>query len=299
MSYEPGLVQDDERAPKKRRLDKLGPAIVADYAPYSKQQLACGSQSALRNCAMQWDQYYKNNTLNGYKDRHYIFREFVELSAALQQLPVDDVVSLVEIGCGVGNAVLPLLAHTAENLARPDQFQVFGFDISQVAVNLLKQRATDLGFSGRLHCTQHDLAKEPVPSAFMPRPAPFGTMIFVLSSVPVADHEAFVSRIGALMAPGGVLLVRDYCAEDHAQTRFGPGKQVEDETGCTYARSNGTLSHFFTEDELRGLFSRHGFEPIEVRIVERLVENRKQHLTMERRWLNGRFRKKHTAASPS
>jgi methyltransferase-like protein 6 len=31
-----------------------------------------------------WDNYYKNNTTNGYKDRHYIHREFEELSHKLE-----------------------------------------------------------------------------------------------------------------------------------------------------------------------------------------------------------------------
>jgi methyltransferase-like protein 6 len=290
---------------KKQRLE-LPPPFVVDYAPYSRQQLlpsSSGTQAALKN----WDNYYRNNTVNGYKDRHYILREFAELSAALEALPHIAVageeaatpsattrVTLVEIGCGVGNAVLPLLEQYASRLAEPTQFQVLGFDISAVAVDLLKLRVAELGFGDRVKSIQHDLALFPlaIPSDFMPSPASFGTMIFVLSAVSVAHHDAFVSRIATLVAAGGVLMVRDYCADDHAQKRFDPSKKVHDETDATFTRSNGTLSHFFTLEEFCGLFSRHGFEPIEVKIVERQVENRKQNLVMERRWLNGRFRRK-------
>ena len=85
-------------------------------------------------------------------------------------------------------------------------------------------------------------------------------------------------------------MVRDYCAEDLAQKRFGVDKRVDTHEN-TYARSNGTLSHFFTLEEFVSLFRRHGFEPIDVRVVERQVANRKELVVMERRWLHGRFRK--------
>eukprot|EP00351_Strombidinopsis_sp_SopsisLIS2011_P002971 CAMPEP_0116882482 /NCGR_PEP_ID=MMETSP0463-20121206/14725_1 /TAXON_ID=181622 /ORGANISM="Strombidinopsis sp, Strain SopsisLIS2011" /LENGTH=69 /DNA_ID=CAMNT_0004535733 /DNA_START=89 /DNA_END=298 /DNA_ORIENTATION=- len=32
-----------------------------------------------------WDIFYKNNSTNGYKDRHYLSREFTELADALEK----------------------------------------------------------------------------------------------------------------------------------------------------------------------------------------------------------------------
>ena len=55
-----------------------------------------------------WDIFYRNNTTNFYKDRHYLTREFNELTDALK-VENDQQVTLLDLGCGVGNAFWPLV----------------------------------------------------------------------------------------------------------------------------------------------------------------------------------------------
>lgn len=50
-----------------------------------------------------WDKFYKRNMTNFYKDRHYLHIVFPELGQVQSGL------RLLEVGCGVGNAALPLL----------------------------------------------------------------------------------------------------------------------------------------------------------------------------------------------
>ena len=60
-----------------------------------------------------WDIFYKQNTTNFYKDRHYLAREFVELSHHLELIKEtnrsEEKVVLLDLGCGVGNAFWPLV----------------------------------------------------------------------------------------------------------------------------------------------------------------------------------------------
>ena len=60
-----------------------------------------------------WDIFYKNNTTNFYKDRHYLAREFSELAEALEaskaKADSGKEIVLLDLGCGVGNAFWPLV----------------------------------------------------------------------------------------------------------------------------------------------------------------------------------------------
>lgn len=57
----------------------------------------------------------------------------------------------------------------------------------------------------------------------------------------------------------------------------------------TYERANGTLSHFFTMEEIQTLFTSVGFETISLQIVEREVINHRKRTAHHRRFIQGRF----------
>ena len=77
-----------------------------------------------------WDLFYKRNSTNFFKDRHWITREFPELRKVLSKLDFSHPVML-EVGCGVGNTLFPLLE---EN----DAVFVHAFDFSPRAVEFVK-----------------------------------------------------------------------------------------------------------------------------------------------------------------
>ena len=90
---------------------------------------------------------------------------------------------------------------------------------------------------------------------------------------------------GALK-PGGVLLFRDYCDGDLAQQRFKPSARLSDE--CEeYVRHDGTLSYFFTAEEMTAHAESVGLriQGAGPQVVAKEVVNRKQRKEMDRRWL--------------
>lgn len=308
-----------------KQLVELPPPIVQHYAPYTSGQLLSVPERQMKACADQWDRYYRNNTVNGYKDRHYLTREFTELrerlEAARQRLITSgggssspttiakdagaSVVELIEIGCGVGNAVIPMLEEYSD---LGSAFVAFGFDISAVAVDLLRAKvAENTLIRGRLVAIPHDLAEADlmVPGPLLAHPVALGTIIFVLCSVPVPLQQAFVHRVASLIAVGGTVFVRDYCAGDLAEHRFVAGKrfapsaatsartavpEVDTPSPSTYLRSNGTLSHFFTVDSLTRLFlNTQCFQVLDATVMERSVDNRREGLTMSRKFVQARF----------
>ncbi|XP_056261950.1 tRNA N(3)-methylcytidine methyltransferase METTL6 isoform X2 [Pseudoliparis swirei] len=76
-----------------------------------------------------WDLFYKRNTTNFFKDRHWTGREFEELKAhrELRSRPL----VLLEAGCGVGNCLFPLLE-------RDPHLFVYACDFSPRAVEFVK-----------------------------------------------------------------------------------------------------------------------------------------------------------------
>lgn len=73
-----------------------------------------------------WERYYKHNTTNGFKDRHYIMKEFPELKNDEREN-----LTFLDIGCGVGNSFYPLIE-------RKPNLKVNAFDISKRAVEMAK-----------------------------------------------------------------------------------------------------------------------------------------------------------------
>ncbi|XP_059641558.1 tRNA N(3)-methylcytidine methyltransferase trm141-like isoform X3 [Cornus florida] len=52
-----------------------------------------------------------------------------------------------------------------------------------------------------------------------------------------------------------------------------------------YIRGDGTCSFYFSEDSLSALFTRSGFNIIDMNIYCRQIENRSRNITMDRRWI--------------
>lgn len=81
-----------------------------------------------------WDIFYRQNTTKFYKDRHYLKIEFTSLASKLNQIRDGETVTLLDLGCGVGNAFYPLI----ESFGMPP-LKVQCCDFAKHAVNFVKE----------------------------------------------------------------------------------------------------------------------------------------------------------------
>lgn len=118
-----------------------------------------------------WDLFYRRNKANFFKDRYWTFREFEELNETTTEKKI-----LLEIGCGVGNFVYPLLKNNKNIFA-------YACDFSTDAVQLLKSNPDydETRINGFVcDITKENLLRESIPKDVY---VDIVTLIFVFSAI--------------------------------------------------------------------------------------------------------------------
>ncbi|KAL2084696.1 hypothetical protein ACEWY4_020214 [Coilia grayii] len=224
-----------------------------------------------------WDLFYKRNTTNFFKDRHWTTREFEELKAC-REFEAQKLV-LLEAGCGVGNCIFPLLE---EDL----NIFVYACDFSPRAVEFVKQNS--LYSPGRCLAFQCDLTKDDLRNNISAESVDVATLIFVLSAIHPEKMQQALENLYRVLKPGGVVLFRDYGLYDHAMLRFKSGNRLGENF---YVRQDGTRSYFFSKEMLARLFQDTGFESVVNEYVLRETVNKKEGLCVPRVFLQSKFRR--------
>ncbi|KAM8945788.1 tRNA N(3)-cytidine methyltransferase METTL2A [Pelodytes ibericus] len=272
-----------------------------------------------------WDSFYTIHENKFFKDRHWLFTEFPELSsqhklqngtrigegidlASFQRVSLDEssdiqtvrqhgeesypgqssTFRILEVGCGVGNTVFPILQNNTE----PGLF-VYCCDFSSTAVELVKSNAQY--DASRCYAFVHDLSDEQAAYPVPEQSLDVIVLIFVLSAILPNKMQTTISRLSRLLKPGGCILLRDYGRYDMAQLRFKKGRCLSENF---YVRGDGTRVYFFTQDELGELFTNAGLEKVQNIVDRRLQVNRGKQLTMYRVWIQCKYRKPCTALKP-
>ncbi|KAF8564749.1 hypothetical protein P879_07533 [Paragonimus westermani] len=259
-----------------------------------------------------WDRFYNRNGTRFFKDRHWTTREFSDLLQlccphAHSQVNVDiscgtNSVSILEVGCGVGNFLLPLLEEfvlrkDADSKSQEDRPicappLVFACDISERAVRIVRERV--LSVSSCLPCTAFvcDVSQPgslqraliQAQSGSNVTEMDLVTLIFVLSALNPSDMITCLKNVASVLKPGGRLLFRDYGLHDYAQLRFGRGTRLLAELP-SYARQDGTLSYFFEMNELKSMLTESGLETVHCEYVHRRTNNVAERLSVQRVFL--------------
>ncbi|XP_057593814.1 tRNA N(3)-methylcytidine methyltransferase METTL6 isoform X1 [Hippopotamus amphibius kiboko] len=236
-----------------------------------------------------WDLFYKRNSTNFFKDRHWTTREFEELRSCREF--EDQKLTVLEAGCGVGNCLFPLLEEDPNIFA-------YACDFSPRAVEYVKQNP--LYDTERCRVFQCDLTKDDLLEHVPPESVDVVTLIFVLSAVhpdkmhlilqniyKVLQSGPFIA-VTNVLKPGKSVLFRDYGLYDHAMLRFKAGSKLAENF---YVRQDGTRSYFFTDEFLARLFLDTGYEEEVNEYVFRETVNKKEGLCVPRVFLQSKFRK--------
>lgn len=234
-----------------------------------------------------WDLFYKRNETRFFKDRHWTTREFQELLADSQNSETGERRTLLEVGCGVGNLVFPLLEEQIKE--ESTGFYFYACDFSPRAVDFV--RSNSLYNEEHIKAFQCDITTQQVHEHIDPGSLDVCTMIFVLSAIHPDKFKDVVQNLWKVLKPGGLLLFRDYGLYDMAQLRFKPGHKIAENL---YMRQDGTRSYYFSEQELAELLTSNGFEVLSNNYVHRRTLNLKEGIDVPRIFLQGKFRKKIT-----
>lgn len=224
-----------------------------------------------------WDLFYKRNKTNFFKDRHWTTREFTELADSA----VVDVTKpvLLEIGCGVGNFIFPLIKEKTK-------YFIHACDFSPRAVEFVKENK--LYDPDVCDAFVFDATSEDLTSIITPNTVNITTMIFVLSAIHPCKMKFVLDNVFKVLKLGGLLLVRDYGLYDQAMLRFGPGHKLGENF---YVRQDGTRAYYFSEENLKNLVLEAGFRVLSNNYVSRTTVNAKENLNVPRVYIQGKFQK--------
>lgn len=235
------------------------------------------------NPAKYWDIFYKHNRENFFKDRKWLQIEF----PSIYKLTSEDYgkpATILEIGCGAGNTFYPVL-----NQNKNPQLKIFGCDYSKVAVDLVRSNENFEKNKGIAYSSVWDISNPEgkIPEDMEPNSCDIVIMVFIFSALHPDQWRQSVENLSKILKPGGEILFRDYARYDLAQLRFKKGRLLDDNF---YIRGDGTRVYFFTDDELRKIFTVDGpFKENKIVYDRRLLVNRKKQLKMYRNWIQAGF----------
>ncbi|KAJ3212520.1 Methyltransferase-like protein 6 [Clydaea vesicula] len=207
-----------------------------------------------------WDLFYKRNTTNFYKDRHWLGVEFEELLPSTNLHTQKKVI--LELGCGVGNFLFP-------QLQRDENCLIHACDLSERAIEFIKKN--DKFDESRCNPFVCDITTDEILNEIEFNSVDIITSIFCLSAIDPTLHN--------------------YGYLDEAQLRFKKSNKIEDNF---YFRQDGTFSYYFDLSYINNLFKSNDqevWEELELNYVLKKCSNKKQGKNFDRIFTQAKFRK--------
>ena len=245
-----------------------------------------------REAARNWDKFYKAHEDRFFKDRHWTDIAFDELRApGLEGAQGGAAPVLLEVGCGVGNTVYPLLE-------KNPQLRVHCCDFSPRAIDMVKRHPAHI--VDRVNAFVYDIAGTDPLECHLVRgwpPISVLSLIFVLSAIPPHEHVRVVQRLVASLPRGASVVFRDYARADTAHVRFHTRRDAQwtepsllSAEHDWYRRGDNTMAYFFSVDEVSAIGRAAGLVGSAHEVVM-VTENRNRRLVMTRRFVQACWRK--------
>ncbi|KAL6709671.1 hypothetical protein ACN47E_001099 [Coniothyrium glycines] len=231
--------------------------VDSSYAAFSEEQYSKQRESPVNDFDRSrynaqpekwWNQFYKNNKTNFFKNRKWLAQEFPILNEIGAENGPEAVV--LEVGAGAGNSAFPIL-HNSKN----PRLKIHACDFSKKAVELI--RSNEAYDTRYIQADVWDVAAPPdaenggLPPGLREGSVDVVLMIFIFSALAPAQWDQAVRNVWRVLKPGGQVLFRDYGRGDLAQVRFKKGRYLEENF---YVRGDGTRVYFFDKDELEGIW---------------------------------------------
>lgn len=270
-------------------------------------------QKCEREAARNWDVFYKKNGDRFFKNKNWTEREFQqELPASRSSEAADDgdegstealnqtlsqeggsSTVLLEVGCGPGNMLYPVLQRNKEIRAHCCDFSKRAIELIHMHPAYEQARINAFVFD---LVTQGESLVERVATHSFGKPN-VASLIFVLSAIPPQHHRAVLKNLANCLPSGGTLLFRDFGYGDLAQVRFHSKASAAwcepallSEQHDFYRRGDNTLTYFFNVEELEAHAAALQLEgAVEVKEVH--GENRRTGVQLHRRFIQARWRK--------
>ncbi|KAL3824473.1 hypothetical protein ACJIZ3_020502 [Penstemon smallii] len=216
-----------------RKTSLRSPAVRFEPLSYKERVFDDNNEHYFsRKSLKYWDKFYKRHHNKFFKDRHYLEKDWGKYFSESGDVAVSaNRKVLLEVGCGAGNSIFPLIA------AYPKLF-VHACDFSTEALTIVKSNSN---FNeDRINVFVCDVSNEELCDKILPCSVDIVTLIFMLSAVSPTKMPIVLQNLKKILKPNGHVLLRDYAVGDFAQVKLENRNQIISEN--FYFRGDGTVS---------------------------------------------------------